>query len=184
MPTGYTSDIYSGDVSFNKFVWRCAKAFEDDRSPDYEYHLAKYEKYKKEYKNFKTLSKVEIRRKAELYNAQSQKSWQNGIKKSKQLSKQYNKMIEKVKQWRAPSKAHKALKDFMIDQLEESLSFDTYSAIEADIFKPEPISAEAWYQRQIDSFKHDIDYHKKQMKAAEKNLKFRKLLSKSIPYEE
>lgn len=137
MPTGYTSNLYDGDQSFEDFVLGCARAFgalvtlrdeptapipdEFQPSPSYTDALAKAQE------------RVEW-----LENAHDQALWREQtdrvktaiqrreeyIAEREALRYRYKKMLDRVEGWSPPTEEHIGLRKFMIEQLVQSIQHD------------------------------------------------------------
>lgn len=172
MPTGYTAKIADG-ISFKDFVFHCARAMGacitmrddslDTKIPE-EFEACNY--HKKEIKKAKVeLSKINKMLPVALEKA-AKKDYENDvkihkkrIKESEDLQHKYVKMLARVKAWMPPSENHVNFKNFMIQQIEESIKFDC-SNHTLD-FK-EKLSWEEWKRKQINRINHNIDYHEKE----------------------
>ena len=180
MPSGYTSDIADGkDVSFNDFALKCARAFgacieqRDDNANDKpkliernnedNYHLEELEKAKM----WKSPTKEEfddyVTKQSAYYNEQ--------IDKRNKLKIRYQQMLDKANAWNPPTKGHTGLKQFMIDQLSESLKNDCKpDYYESELSKIESYTYEDVVSDMRDSNKRDIEYHTEQLKKDNKRV--------------
>ncbi len=171
MPTGYTSSIKDG-ISLNDFIMSCAKAFgacismrdeaHDKPIPDaFEpspYHLEQQIQEKAKLHGMKRLSKEDAENHAEMEYMDKVASIKKGIKENKDLRKQYEEMLAKVKSWKSPSEEHDELKTFMIDQITKSIRFDCGSYYE-DMDAPVKLSGKTWQDKAIASLEESIAYH-------------------------
>jgi hypothetical protein len=137
MPTGYTAAIKDG-ISFEKFVWTCARAFgalvtmRDDRmdapipqafepSPHYTEALAKA---KGELTRVKAMTTREISAACEADYSTAVKRHGERIAEATALRDKYTAMLAKVEAWEPPTPEHEAMKTFMAEQIASSIEFD------------------------------------------------------------
>lgn len=136
MPTGLTCGISEGMV-FKEFVLSCSKQFGalihmKDLSSDTPiikqeidpYYSESVKKAEKDYNNYIKLSQEEKERRMK-------DEWISGIDhhkkeiiKRRKLEEKYIEMLKKVKNWISPSEEHIKLKQFMIDQINDSIKYD------------------------------------------------------------
>lgn len=171
MPTGYTADI-AKDITFEEFILKCARAFgacitmKDDDSGDeipqkFEpstYHLNELERYKEKLIECNSIT-VEDAEKRAL--AEHKKRVEDNIvydNERKKLKTQYSEMLDQVQLWLPPTKDHVRLKEFMIDQIEESIRFDCTSSYGGP---SRLLSGEEWLESRIESIADSIEYHAK-----------------------
>lgn len=88
-------------------------------------------------------------------------------------------MLAEVEAWEPPSENHTGLKNFMREQIEESIKWDC----EIDE-KPMQETFEDWRKSLVEYYKDDVDYHLKRLeeektRAAENN-KWSRQLFKSL----
>lgn len=190
MPTGYTADVQDGKVtSLKEFALKCARSrgalvhMKDepfDRSiyldKVSDYHLKELEKAKKEFAKYKKMSLEDVEN---IWRAKSRKAHKEDIKRSTIVLEEkarYLAMLEKVKAWTPPTPAHKDLKNFMIEQLKESIEFDCsrdyYTEdefIEAKETLPKE-DLEEYKQEMIASAQDDIGRHQKEYDAEVKRV--------------
>lgn len=167
MPTGYTHGIEKG-ISFNEFVMGCARGRDDSSDapiPD-EFKPSTYraDALKEFNEELVRLSKMSLKE-AEI---QADKDYKKSICQNKKivddkklLEKKYNAMLDKVKAWIPPTPEHRCFKQFMIDQIQDSIGFDcdtSYYVRNPSVKQ----SAKEWLVERIESCKHDIEYHTKE----------------------
>jgi len=179
MPTGYTAGILDGTTKdFKQFAKQCSRAFiihlrdepmdseYKDREPS-DYHLKELEKAKEKLKEVELLTDDEIatQRKSELID--SKKYHIKGEQKQKDDKKKMELFLSEAKAYAPPTKTHKGIGSFMIEQLEKTIDFDcsgTYhtnalKTIDSDIENVNAIELRA--EMKTDALK-DIDRHTKE----------------------
>ena len=172
MPTGYTLDLYDGkDITFEEFVLKCARAFGalidmrdepmdapiPDRFEPSDYHLKELEKAKRRLKEIRTWNEEKAEQEAERAYREALKEREEFIKKNKLIRKRYEDMLSKVQKWKPPTIEHASLKQFMIQQLLESIEFDCFVPE-----MPQRLSGEEYREQQIKKALSDIEYHEKE----------------------
>ncbi len=194
MSTGYTENIKNG-VSFENFVLQCARAFgalvtlrdesltsnvpNEIKPNNYHYDswkLAKekYKKYKKmSLKDAKELAKKEYDRRLEEYN--------QTINNTRDLEKKYIDMLRKVQNWKPPTKNHINLKNFMIEQIKDSMKFDCNMTY----FNPPALLSPKEYKKEylkmfINDKKYHLTHYKKEIKSCKEKTKWIQDLKKSL----
>ena len=194
MPTGYTSKIYNGEQQSGKeFIMTCARAFgaliemrdepndaiiTEEFQPS-EYHKKELEKAKIELEKYKNMTIEQIQQKVnESYQEiieQNKKYYNEGL----ELKNRYEKVLREVERWELPSSEHQNLKDFAMDQLNESIRFDC-GHIKKYVEEVKKETPEEYIQKQIDSCLWSINYHqenwdKEIKKTNERNLWIKQL---------
>ena len=194
MPTGYTSKIYNGEQQSGKgFIMTCARAFgaliemrdepndaiiPEEFQPS-EYHKKELEKAKIELEKYKNMTIEQIQQKVnESYQEiieQNKKYYNEGL----ELKNRYEKVLREVERWELPSSEHQNLKDFAMDQLNESIRFDC-GHIKKYVEEVKKETPEEYIQKQIDSCLWSINYHqenwdKEIKKTNERNLWIKQL---------
>lgn len=170
MPTGYTSSIEDG-ISFEKFVLQCSRAFgalimmrdepTDAPIPDEflpsDYHLKEAEKAKTKYHmlNYFSIDSAQERIKKEYEEAM--KEWDDRVRHKLNLKLKYEQMLDKVRDWEPPTSEHYGLKEFMIQQITESIKWD------CEIYEQyKPVletNAVKWIDEQKAKHLKDLEYH-------------------------
>jgi len=173
MPTGYTSKIAEG-VSFEQFIMNCARAFgalielrDSANAPipkefkPNDYHKKGIEETKEKLVKLREMELYEAGEEAdkEYYRKLNQR--EEGTQKQINLKEKYDAMLLKVREWQVPSQDHRELKDFMIEQINESIKFDYYIDSNYYTHKIIKLTGEAWLEREINGALKDLIYHKK-----------------------
>ncbi len=173
MPTGYTAKI-SDDISFNEFIIDCARAFgacvtlrdTNDPIPEQfepsDYHLEKLEKVKTKLQLLNNLSTKEITNLCDEEYTENEKHRKETLDKITELRRKYRKMLESVLLWEPPTVDHNGLKDFMIQQLEDTIKFDCDNMFEYYIKPTEKQTPEYWWKAKINECRKNIKYHEKE----------------------
>jgi hypothetical protein len=198
MATGYTHEFADKDVSFNEFVWKCARAMgsfihmRDDpmsseiRMPEEDtYHsksLLEAVEYLEELKNMpltKAFLLMTEEREASIKRAKE------SLEKSARLRERYTKMIAKVSDWQPPTPEHTNFKKFMLEQLTSSLDWDCNDKYTLEELARPEITAQEWLDREIKSATRDVEYHTQHMSDDKKRNKevidWIKALQQSVP---
>lgn len=138
MPTGYTAGILDGEITtFPQFAKQCMRAFgaaihmRDDnmdseislRTPS-DYYSKEIDKAKNILTSVIILTDESIleNRKSEL--EESKEYYLKSIEKVKIDTKNLNDILKQVVTWQPPTSEHQGIKDFMIDQIEQTIKFD------------------------------------------------------------
>jgi len=172
MPTGYTSEIEKG-ITFKEFASTCARAFgamvgfrEDPISstlPDEvvpsDYHSKEIIRIRNELGNLNLISNDDAESKSRKEHEASLASSKSYVENKKALRKKYIEMLKHVKQWQPPAADHAGLKDFMIQQIEDSIKFDCSD------YTPEVIpemSGKEWLSKKQEALMKSLSYHTKE----------------------
>jgi hypothetical protein len=176
MPTGYTSilDDSKEDVSLRDFVFRCAHAFFYDSDAEQSlpqarkptpYHADAIAKAEADLKMLGALSAAECEERAredfEKHNAE----WIKSAKKSQREIAAYARMVELVEAWKLPTPKHKALKEFMLEQLKRGKPFDMGKSE----WKPKRVGGAAWRDQGILQAQKDFAYHTAELEKEQAN---------------
>jgi hypothetical protein len=173
MPSAYTAPIQDG-ISFDAFVMRCARAMGacvmmrdermdapiPERFEPSDYNAKKLSEAEQRLAWLRQIPAQEAEREAKREYDEDVKRNAKGIQKAIDLRNKYQAMIADVVAWNPPTSEHIGLKNFMLQQLHESLRYDADESYYRD-HAPVLLSAEAWKAQQIEKCLRDIDYHKK-----------------------
>lgn len=136
MPTGYTSEI-ANDQTFEDFLLGCARAFgacmhqRDDNtgakpklqtvSNHYEETILEMEA---ELGAIRSMNRQQREEYGQELKEEHIKYAQDSFNEMVLLKNKYDAMLEKVQAWNPPSTDHQQLKQFMIDQINDSIKYD------------------------------------------------------------
>lgn len=175
MPTGYTAQIADGQ-EFTDFVLSCARAFgacvhqRDDsiserprKIEERSYHEERLEQAKAEFLRLNTL----LPKERDEFGAKAQQeeidSHQRRFNEKIVLRSKYDEMLAKVIAWQPPSQDHINLKQFMIDQINDSIKHDCDTKYDLDeLHKASTAKPRDFYNRAVKAAQWEIDYHTEQ----------------------
>jgi hypothetical protein len=177
MPTGYTAGI-TDSMPFRDFALQCARAsgalvlMRDDPAdaviPD-EFKVSDY--------HTKAVAEAEARvaelttmddatkelRSRETYQA-AMRSHAESLEESRATRRRYERMLDEAKRWKPPTPDHVGLRDFMIQQLEESIRFDCWEEGEKEYRKPPKYLAPGdWWAGQVADAERTLAYQKRSL---------------------
>ena len=165
MPTGYTQNM---DISFNDFALTCARAFGATITLRDEPISSDIPEFQPSDWNTKELAKAQSRLieltemtstdkviAASDYNASKYENFLNVEAADMDLRDKYETMLQKVELWQPPTPDHTELKEFMVNQLKESIEWDCNYKRET----PVPLSAEEWYFQELEEAARNIKSH-------------------------
>lgn len=139
MPTGYTHRVADGKVTtLREFAMLCARAFgatismrdtpTDTPIPEkFEastYHRQELVKARAKLARLERMSPIEAQREMQQNHSSAMACWRDSSIRDAQQRARYLAMIEQVTAWHAPTPEHAGLKDFMLQQLRDSMKFD------------------------------------------------------------
>jgi len=173
MPSGYTSELYDGKPqTFEQFVLQCARAFgatimqRDDPwdaplrlpKPSTDYSAERLAQAQNELDRFRGMPAELVEIEAEESYLAALDAWKKAEKDKRDREERYRNMLADVMGWVPPTAEHEGLKEFMIQQLEESIRFD------CSVWDP-PVrkTADEYRAEKIESAERDIRYHTKSM---------------------
>lgn len=171
MPTGYTADIAKG-ITFEQFAMRCARAMGacvsmrdepmDASIPEQfepnDYHARKLEEANVELTTLRAMTDEEADAAAAEAFAVDKHEQEKGIADAFDLRSKYESMLEHVRAWLPPTPDHERFKQFMLDQLNDSIQYDCDNSYYLNN-PPKQITGEQWRSKQIEGALYDIDYH-------------------------
>ena len=197
MPTGYTAKLCEQDVSFREFALTCARNFgalvemrdeslsaevpaEFQVSP---YHIVRLEEAKAKLRRVENMTLGEAdARAAEEYDVALTEHRRAEDAKAV-TRKRLLDMRQSVRDWSPPSSEHDGLKDFMLEQIEITMAYDTEPRV-----PPRQLSGREWLQGKIKSLYGNISYHTKayveDMERTDERNRWLRLLRESLPSEE
>lgn len=146
MPTGYTASLYEGkEITFEEFALATARGMgaailqrDDPPGPIQEVEPSDYYE--------KAVARAQARldevsawddRQAEREELRTRCEQEQGrddyVQKRDELRARYEAMLEKVQAWEPPTPDHEGFKKFMVEQLEQSISFDAAGGYLPDV---------------------------------------------------
>lgn len=183
MPTAYTAGIIESDITFEQYVWRCARAFGAliemrDESLDAPIRLSamKPDDY---YSNSLKDAKKKLERYLKVTDAQAlaqlEKDHADTVESYREMEvnrlaeqEKYSAMLQKVTAWVPPSKEHYGLKTFMIEQIQDSMRYGT-----EPYTPPKKPTVAEWRKHQLESLTHNVAYHEKALRENEERYRQR-----------
>jgi hypothetical protein len=171
MPTGYTAAIKDG-ISFEKFVWSCARAFgalvmmRDEptgapipqRFEPSDYNAKRAAEARGELARLQAMSIEQVQAAAESAYSEAVQRHEKRTAERTELRNKYNAMLAKAVQWEPPTKDHEGLKEMMISQLRESIDWDCNDKYDQPPMKQDAMT---WHNAQIAEARRSIAYHEK-----------------------
>src|ERR1017187_4280321 len=178
MPTGFTAPLIEKDgLTFQAFALACARAFgacidmRDDPSdtpiPDTfqpsDYHVRALAEARLQVEELTSMSiPAQLNYGAGL-KKQDLTSHQQGLKKAKEAYGRLFTMRKKVVEWHAPSPDHQGLKDFMLQQIDDTIKFDDYVAYYVEeLAKAQQKHPMEYFAEAKQRALHSIKYHTKE----------------------
>ena len=200
MPTGYTAPIYEGekDFTFERFAMRCARNFgalvhlrekskeeaidlEKDFQPN-SFYKDMLEVAEKDYQDFldNPPTEEQLNKEFDEYVQMEQTRFLEREQKTETIRKRYADMMKKVLAWQPPTSEHQSLKDFMLNQLRDSIEFD------CSYYAPDVTDREGFFKDAMspDRFLRRISHYRemweKEVRRSEKCKKWVKDLMDSL----
>lgn len=205
MPTGYTEGIINGTTkSFEDFAKQCMRAFgatihmRDDcfdteytpRVPS-DYHIAALKKAKEARKELKKMSDKDLiaHRRKEL--KEDRKRYFKYVTTADNIKQKLEVYLTRAKNYMPPAKEFLKIKEFMIDQLVETIKHDGNSTyykdkiekIDFELKTLDPIIIAIHYFEEINwQIKYHTKEHKAELKRCEESNKWVEDFIKSLEY--
>lgn len=168
MPTSYTAKLNEGEQDFEEFALTCARALgalidmRDDRMdakiPEQfepsDYYKESLEKSRGELFRLESMTTEQIKIECDAEYARRLEDDARYKRKQAGIKARYEAMLKQVRAWTPPTAGHAGLRDFMIQQLEESIEHDcNYTA-------PAPVrqTPEKWHRNRIESAEKSLEY--------------------------
>jgi hypothetical protein len=124
-----------------------------------DYHPKKIAELEVESKNLEALAPQECRAKAEEQYQEAAARNQKYIAEARDLEAKYRAMLAKVEAWEPPTQDHRGLKEFMAQQIRDSIPFDCGT----DYWEknaPVRLSWADWRNEQRKRINKDLAYHR------------------------
>lgn len=170
MPTGYTADIANG-ITFPEYAMQCARAFgacitmrddpkealiPDEFTPN-DYHAQELQNHRNQLSEVMhmTLAQCEEAARTEYDKAVATRDAE--LRAGDELRAKYESMLEHVAQWQPPTPDHVGLKEFMAQQIRDSIPWDCDNHYYRDNV-PVLLSGVEWRKERIKSISQNIAY--------------------------
>lgn len=175
MPTGYTAAVQSGEITtLRDFALQCARGMgalimmrDDPRDapiPDRfepgDYNAKALKKAQDRLGAVTTMSRDEAQREADKAYHEGCVSFDRRNAEREEHGRRYRKMIVQVEAWETKADG---IREFMLEQLRQSLDFDCKPPRPNALFggKPDRQTGEEWREVQVEQLMRDIAYHAK-----------------------
>lgn len=171
MPTGYTSKLYDGEQDFDDFALGVARGFgafvhqRDDSSNSPPRLAAPYddaadrerlESAKADLARYYDMSVTDIVMEQEREHREALLAWEEAVVERAKLKNRYERMLDQVKAWEPPSNDHVKFKEYMVEQLEQSIEFDCKGY---ERYMPQLVTADEYRQQRKDMARRMIDLY-------------------------
>jgi hypothetical protein len=171
MPTGYTAGVEDGTITeFREFALTCARAFmvlihqrEDalsvkpqHREPT-DWHRKRLAEARERLESLRRLTEADAEREATTEYEMAVVSWAKRREEQAAKRQRYEDMLTQVKSWQPPTPDHQGLRDFMEQQLTESIRIDLY-----DPSLPVRQRGAAWLADAYAGVARDLSYHEEE----------------------
>lgn len=171
MPTGYTSIIAEKETTFPEFALGCARAFGalmsfreepmdapiPDKLPISDYYTKRIAETEKELEKLKAMTSEKMANNAKAEYDKELANYERRVQERTELKNKYLDMLSQVENWQPPTSEHQGLKEFMIQQLTESIRWDC--SLEY-LHPPKLMTKEDWYNKQYSILSKDLIYNK------------------------
>lgn len=170
MPTGYTHKIKpQGGVTFEQFVLDCARAMGacvtlrdepgggeaiPEQFEPSDWHSNSLKEAQETLRDLQTASASEIVNRCGMEHAEAVGRVRLRNMACDEQRQAYEAMLARVRQWKPPTARHEGLRDFMVQQITESINFDCHKQSEPT----QPVPKE-WLSKQIEECHRLIGYH-------------------------
>lgn len=155
MPTGYTAPVQDGKITdFPAFAMQCARAFgalitmrddsgpiPDELKPSIDYYDHSEAAARDELGMLDALTPEEAEKKRDAEFKEATKSFDKTMSERATHKKRYEAMLTKVQMWTPPTPDHQGLRDFMEQQLKESIKWD---CTDYEQYRPRKKSVPVW----------------------------------------
>lgn len=199
MPTGYTAAVSDGKVTtLEQFALDCARQFGacitlrdepggGDRIPEKfepsDFNARRRVEDEVELHRVEAMTPAEAQSAAEAEREAEEAQERRYAENRRQTRERYEAMLAKVHGWRPPTEEHDGLKNFMVQQLRESIEFDCRDWLAKATVAPRPSGAE-WRERKMaqlrDSIARNTKAHMEEVARCEKRTAWVRALRDSL----
>jgi len=186
MPTAYTAPVADG-ISFKDFTLMCARAMgaamhlrEEPYSagltlkePD-NYYVKRLKEAQERLAQLRKMSLEDVKAKCAADRKERVAYLENRLSQIETEMLRYDAMLEQVKKWDPPTSDHAGLKTFMLDQLNDTISFDynpsSIGRLKAELYEYKPEDPQEWLNDNIEFAERDIKFASKRLQDENINL--------------
>lgn len=182
MATSYTAKLHDGPQEFKEFVLSCARAFtpliemRDEPfdaaiPPEFKpspYYWEQIVKRRVSLKKLEAMPPSEAAREAERVYTHAMDDYRRANAKTSAVETRYRAMLTEVQSWVPPTPEHQELKDYMVQQLAQSLDHDCYL-----LTKPNPVTGAQWLEQQVEMEKHSLSHYERAWEEEQARVKWR-----------
>lgn len=168
MPTGYTADIAKG-ITFGKFAMQCARNFGacidlrdepwdapiPEKFEPSDYYTERIAETKAELARLTAMSDADARSAAYAEFAEATEAFNRRKQERTELRAKYEAMLAQARAWEPPTSDHRGLKDFMLEQITESIKWDCNDSYDK---APELLDGATWREKKIGEARRDLAY--------------------------
>lgn len=189
MATGYTTGILNGKIkTFKQFATQCIRAFggaihmrDDDLDAPYrpdkvgDYYHEQIKEINKKIEKLKKLSDKELinNRKKELI--EDRNGYTKEIEEKKQNLLKLQEFLEQAQQYEAPTLKHVGIKEFMIQQLTDTIKWDTDASyyekelkrVDEELENIDPVQLR---KSMMEMYQEDLERSEKRLKEEEEQV--------------
>lgn len=174
MPTGYTAKLYDGKPqTFPEFLFECARAFgalvllrdepekpiPDEFEPSTSYDERSMTTARQILAELDGMTNADAQRRADAEFAEAVEARDKRHRDRREMRERYEAMLEQASDWEPPTEEHVGLRDFMVQQLTESIKHDTDTS---DRYYELPTrDVKAWMSQRRERAERDIEYAQK-----------------------
>lgn len=189
MGTGYTNGILNGDIkSFKQFATQCIRAFggaihmrDDAWNAEYrpdvvdDYYIKQANEYKTKIKKLQKMSDKEILVSKRKELTEDRDRYLKYINERKENFKKLQEYLDQAKQYEPPTPEHEGIKEFMIQQLTDTIKWDSDTSyfenelknINEELEHIDPIQIR---KTMIQMYQEDIERSEKRYKEEEERI--------------
>lgn len=173
MPSGYTADI-TDTMPFRDFAMKCARAFgatimmRDDpldapitRFEPSDYHKKNLDESKSNLAALELLSDDEAAEISKREYDKRQKDMAKAIADVAGKEVAYRRMLSLVRAWTPPTPDHVRMKEFMIEQINESIKVDCGTEYYEKAAAEPLMTGKEWKEHRLETLLRDVEYHAK-----------------------
>lgn len=168
MPTGFTAPVLEG-ISFEDFIWRCARGMGalvtlrdepldapvPERLEPSSWNASELKKAEARLAELETMTLAQARTAAAADYREAAGRVREANARTRLHAKRLRSMLAQVQAWEPPTADHRGMKDFMLQQLGETLRFDG-----EPMPSPMRLPPREWLTAHLEKARRDVEYHR------------------------